>query len=208
MVMPQKRSSVRTGADRAHKRSTTTEAPTDLQDLIGPPLLLPGEDASQYSAFAEKIRDYIGPIDVIEEIQLVDYVALEWEIVRLRRAKANLIRSSTHAGLSELLKPFLQWTERTNLAEGWAKRDHAAVKEVRQLLAKAGLDEGAIVAQTMAVKLRELEIMENAIAKAEMRRNSALRDIAFHREAVLMRQSSRVLERTEFRRLEDAQETS
>ena len=182
-------------------------APSDLQDLIGPPVLLPGEDAAQYAALAKKLRDCVNPQDPIEEILLDDYVAITWEIWRWRRGKDNLIKSSMYQGLAELLAPLMPFNERAHLSKCFAARDRAAITEVKRHLAAMGLGEAAIVGHTMALHLRELEAMETAIARGEVRRAAAFRDIALHREALAfqVRQATRAVESAEFRELDHAE---
>jgi hypothetical protein len=62
------------------------------------------------------------------------------------------------------------------LAEGWAKRESSSVNEIRRILSKAGLGEGAIITQTLAVKMRDIEAFDQLITRAEARR--ALRRFA------------------------------
>jgi hypothetical protein len=71
--------------------------------LFGEPQLLEGEDAAAYEELLARIQAAVKPVDVIDEMFIVDVVALEWEVLRWRRLKLGLIR----ARVLERLKAFL-----------------------------------------------------------------------------------------------------
>jgi hypothetical protein len=126
---------------------------TDLQSLLGPPPLLEGEDVVAYNALKIRILSAVKPEDAIEEICVLDYLDLCWETARLRRLKAKLMRAAAYQGVEALLHP-LGYHE---LAQEWALGYPKAVKKVKQILGWAGLDEEAIAAQTLAVKIDAFE---------------------------------------------------
>jgi hypothetical protein len=59
-----------------------------------------------------------------------------------------------------------------------------AVAEVDAALAAAGLTIDAVMAQTLAVNIRQIESIDRMGAAAEARRNVALREIDRHRSAL------------------------
>ena len=61
--------------------------------LFGPPPLLEGEDAAAYEQLLARICVVVKPVDVIDEMFIVDVVSLEWEVLRWRRLKSSLIRA-------------------------------------------------------------------------------------------------------------------
>jgi hypothetical protein len=61
--------------------------------LFGSPQLLEGEDAAAYDELLGRAYAAVKPVDVIDEMFIADVVSLEWEILRWRRWKTNLIRS-------------------------------------------------------------------------------------------------------------------
>jgi hypothetical protein len=67
--------------------------------VFGPPLLLEGEDATGYGDLLGRICAAVKPVDIIDEIFVVDIVSLEWEVLRWRRLKWSLIRAR---GIREL----------------------------------------------------------------------------------------------------------
>src|SRR3954470_18854917 len=52
----------------------------------------------------------------------------------------------------------------------------------KALLAKTGLTMDAVMAQTLALKLDEIDEIDQMIASAEARRNAALRELRHHRK--------------------------
>src|ERR1700733_3351613 len=55
--------------------------------------LLPGEDAQAYHKLRARITEAVNPADLFEMIWADDIVNDEWELGRIRRAKAVLIES-------------------------------------------------------------------------------------------------------------------
>ena len=104
------------------ERSESTElgsAPPDRKDLaaapasasplaalFGEPLLLPGENRSDFDTFFQRARDEIAPGNLIEEIFLYDFVHLAWDNLRLRRQKTGLMIAGAHKGLAAVLRAF------------------------------------------------------------------------------------------------------
>ena len=184
----------------APAESPRAEPPTDLQSLFGPAPLLAGEDASAYEALKGQIRAAVAPNDVIEEIWVRDVLDLLWETMRLRRLKAKLMQAAAHEGLDKLLRPLTGMLEHQELSAAWARRDASSVKKVDALLQQAGLDQEAIAAQTLAVKLEAFERIDRMIMQAEARRNMILREIDRHRDVLArrLREASAMIEDAEF----------
>jgi hypothetical protein len=152
-------------------------------DLLGRPPVITGELASAFEELLDRARDILKSSDLIEEMWVHDVVNLEWENLRDRRLKAHLLLASQYAGLERVLTPIKGMAEAENLSLRWAKRDPVAVAEVDQHLASAGLTMDAVMAETFAARLREIDCMEHMIASREARRAGALRELARHREA-------------------------
>jgi hypothetical protein len=159
------------------------ETNDDLQKLFGPAPLLEGEDIVAYNCLRSHIRSAVAPKDVIEEIWVRDVIDLFWETIRLRRLKSKLIRAASPAGLKEVLRSLVGPLGDQKLVDGWATRDGASIKEVDRLLHLAQLDQEAITAQTLAVKLDTFERIDRLIMQSEARRNMVLREIDRHRDA-------------------------
>jgi hypothetical protein len=71
--------------------------------------------------------------------------------------------------------------------ERWAKREPSDVSYVETLLQQAGLDQEAIAAETLVLKLVIIERIERMITEKENRRNTMLREIDRHGDGVAQR---------------------
>jgi len=178
----------------------SASSPPDLRLLLGPPPLLDGKDACAYDALYGHIRTAVAPRDALEEIWARDVVDNLWEVLRLRRLKVRFMRASAHEGLAQLLRPLVSDSLDYGLADRWAGRERAAINKVDGLLKQAGLDQEAIAAQTLALKLDTIERIERMIMQAEGRRNRMLREIDRHRDVLAqrLREAATEIEDAEF----------
>jgi len=176
-------------------------------DFFGPPPLIAGEDPAAYAALRHRVADAVRPKDILEEIWLRDVVDLTWDVFRLRRLKAHLLRAAAHEGVRIVLAPLVRDKEyrgkgsgAEELSQRWARGDENAVEEVNDHLAAAGLTMDAVTAQTFAAKLDEVERIDRMIASAEARRNLVLREVERHREtlATTLRRATEEAEDAEF----------
>jgi hypothetical protein len=150
--------------------------------LLGPAPLFEGEDTAGYDELLARISGAVKPADIFEEIWVRDIVDLVWEAFRLRRLKANLMTATAHQGLEEILKPLVRYYEdRDKLAQAWAARKKEAVEQVDKFLASAGLTMDAVMAQTLSIKIYDIERIDRMIAAAELRRSAILREVERHR---------------------------
>jgi hypothetical protein len=166
------------------KHSTTPTSPPERAGrlaLFGPPPLLEGEDTAAYDEFLARISGAVKPADILEEIWVRDVVDLVWEAFRLRRLKANLMTAVAHKGLRDILETLIDWSDAKDLAQAWARREGGAIKQVHELLASAGLTMDAVMAQTLSLKLDDIDRIDRMIANAEGRRNAILREVDRHR---------------------------
>jgi hypothetical protein len=70
---------------------------------IAPAPLLPGEQEAEYATLAARIVAAAQPKDAIEDLLTRDVVDLSWEILRLRRFKAGLLRGAIGNGISVVM---------------------------------------------------------------------------------------------------------
>ena len=150
--------------------------------FFGPPPLIAGEDQAQYEAMRDQISAAVGPLDFLEEIWVTDVVSLVWETQRLRRLRAALLPAAAPEGVHHILKWLLDPFTGQKVAIEWASRKPRAVATVDAALAAAGLTIDAVMAQTLALNIDEVDRIDRMIAGAEARRNIALREIDRHRE--------------------------
>ena len=86
------------------------------------PVLLEGESRATYESLLARVTAAIGPKDIIEEFWVRDIADLEWEALRFRRLKAELLNASSGKGLKELIEPYIGPAEASKLAAGWYAR--------------------------------------------------------------------------------------
>jgi hypothetical protein len=121
--------------------SAVADRPSAVSDVldrvvtIAPAPLLPGEKQADYAEVALRIVRAAKPRDAIEEFLVRDVVDLTWEILRLRRVKAGILRASAGDGVDRVLAgvghPYL---ERDTLSHGWAAGDERARTKVEAIL--------------------------------------------------------------------------
>jgi hypothetical protein len=151
--------------------------------LLGPPPLIDGEDATNYDAILERISADVAPADFLEEIWVRNVADLVWDSIRLRRLKSQLLQAAAHEGLKRLLASIIDWMRADVLARKWALGDEEAMGEVKRLLGRAGLTFDAVMAQTLAARVNEVERIDRMIIVAEARRDAVLREIRSRRLA-------------------------
>jgi hypothetical protein len=169
---------------------------------IAPSPLLPGEKQADYADVAVRIVRAAKPRDAIEEFLVRDVVDLTWEILRLRRVKVGILKSSMGHGVKQILGEIGHpWDEKNQLSEAFAAGDAWARKKVDAILKKAGLTIDEVTAQTLESRLNSFERLDRMLASAEARRNNALREIDRHRDALGggVRRSIEEIEDAEFR---------
>jgi hypothetical protein len=171
----------------ANRTAQSTSPPNRGEEipLFGPPPLFEGDDAKAYDELLMRISSAVKPVDILEEIWVRDLVDLTWDVFRLRRLKANLMMANAYKGLREILAPLVGCSHAETLAEAWAARKSDVAEEVDKALATAGLSMDAVMAQTLSIKLEEVERIDRMIAISEARRNTTLREIDRHRETLV-----------------------
>jgi hypothetical protein len=167
--------------------------------VFGDPPLIPDEDRADYDELFGQISSAVEPADIFEQIWVRDIVDHEWEILRLRRLKANLLLATAHIGLRAVLEPlsFEGWLD---LVRQWAAREPSAIERVNRLLESAGLTQHAVMAETLRANLDDIVRYDLMTARAQALRNNMLREIELHRAM-----PAHTLRRT-VQQIEDAQQ--
>ena len=171
--------------------------------LPTPPLLIT-ELQGEFDRIHEAICHEIRPRGIIERMYVFDFTNLIWEIGRLRRCRANIIKLEFRSALFEILGKVLDHGEDVvefvadtrDRAREWFE-DLKAKKEILADLNQYELDEFAIDAVAIKKMAEELEHLDRLLVSLELRRDKALRNIAEYRRdlAKLLRDSSdRIIE--------------
>lgn len=160
-----------------------------LRILLGKYPVLEGENLSAYETLYDCILAAVKPENALDDILARDVVDLTWEVLRLRRLKVALMKAAAHEGIREILNATNGQVGLGNLdiVAGWARRQPREVQFVESQMKQAGLDQEAVVAQTLAAKLDTFERLDRMLMQAEARRNAALREIDRHRSALAER---------------------
>jgi hypothetical protein len=171
--------------------------------------LLPGEKEADYASLSKRIVGAAMPHDTIEELLIRDVIDLSWEILRLRRAKGGILKTSMNIGLERVLDAVdygrgKSYKYSEELSKMWMAGNKSARKEVEAALHKAQLSVDDVTAKTLESKPDSFERLDRMLASAEARRNNALREIDRHRSAfgAAVRQAINEAEDVEFRDVE------
>ena len=169
---------------------------------IAPAPLLPGEHEADYAEFARAIVKGAHPRDAIEDLLTRDVIDLSWEVLRLRRLKAGLLRAATSSTICQVMcRLGYEDEDAEELAAGWAAGTKAAQEKVAAELQKAQLTREDVMAETLEDKIDSFERFDRLLASSEARRNNALREIERHRATLgaAVRQAIDDVQDVEFR---------
>ncbi len=136
-------------------RNKVPMTPTTLasiKELLGKPPLLRDEDALEYEGLLSAVATALTPGDIVECILAKDFVDCTWEIRRAGRCEAAILNNSLPEALAAQVSLMKKLHDRNRLDPDPADRelayayhagDPAAVKEVKDLRAKHGLDDNS-----------------------------------------------------------------
>jgi len=153
-----------------------------MMDLLfpGPPPLIPGEDAKDYQQLLAAVTNEMKPVDFMETFWTRDIVDLQWDIIRFRRIKADLI-TCRHDRIDWSIQEFgVKPTTTRNLRGD--------------------------IANVVAADIDAVERIDHMVMTMEARRNAAYREAERHRIGLGERlcRAAKQVEDAEFRELNDA----
>ena len=148
------------------------------------PVLLKGEDAMALTKLKSQIEAAVKPTDALEEMWVADIIHLQWELQRLHNIKAQLIKANLYKGLEEMLQSTYAYESAADIASSWASGEAEAVERVERFLNARELTMEAVIAQTLAMHIDDIERIDRMIGSSELRRNNALREIKRHQESL------------------------
>jgi hypothetical protein len=162
--------------------------------LLPEPPLLTSESAEEFERLRDGLEQDIKPSGIIEQIYVADFAYMVWDIGRLRRAKALIIKLAFQASLKDVLTQILRDKARSidwqtesrhsdkarNIARRWCT-DQKIKKQVSDLLQEFGLDQFAIEAESIRASSATLEKLERMLSSLESRRDKALYRVADYR---------------------------
>jgi hypothetical protein len=138
----------------------------------------------------EKIREYIGPTNPIDEMYVDDAAHYTWQVMRYRRIETGIWNNALSTALVRVLNQ-IQFPPTVNGA--WTLKKYSAAEQsaydwlfdkgrVSALLEEAGLDESAIEAEAFRRVADDLEKARRMLMSAEDSRDKAFRRIAKSRK--------------------------
>jgi hypothetical protein len=145
--------------------------------LFGPPPLLPGENPADFDNLLAQLARDEKPTDTMEHAWVWDIAGFTWEILRYRRYVAGLYAVNRVRGLQIVLRPLHGDENLPELLDRWVQRDPDATEYVATLLRGAGLTMDDVMAQTLSVKISDIERIDGIVMRMEARRNSVFREI-------------------------------
>jgi hypothetical protein len=117
--------------------STVSDVP-DRVVGIAPSPLLPSEQEAEYATHVARLVALAQPRDAIEDLLTRDVIDLSWEVLRLRRLKAGLLRGAIGSGISVVMcRLGYEDGSAEERAANWAAGRKAAQKEVATALQNA-----------------------------------------------------------------------
>lgn len=195
------------------KRSGTKSADsTQLgPQYLGPYPVTLGENTKTFKELLADIVNFYKPNDPIEWIIIRDISDLQWQLQQLRRLVAGcldnakvdgverLLNALDHSSFAESVDAFDPEGEQENpdapglsfqrvtareLAVRYIKNDEWARAQVTEVLQKFDLSEEAFVAETMSMRIADIERMTRSAASHQASRDEAIRNLRIHRANV------------------------
>jgi len=148
--------------------------------LLGQLPLIRGEDGCAYNELCARIAAAVKPKDFIEEIWVRDVADLSWEVFRLRRIKAKVWTSNVAAAIRSTLRGVCGEAQAKKLSLQW---ETGAIGRIDQL-AVTGRTVESMTADVFLANSESFDRIDRMIAKAEARRNAALRELERRRSSM------------------------
>jgi hypothetical protein len=172
--------------------------------LPSSPVLL-SESADGLERVRETLNNEIKPRGVFEQLYLLDYAWLTFEVLRLRRCKIAILNTNFVPAVETVFRQLLLQSgykpgKASATAQDIAQRWFAN-KQVRKYgarwLRQYRLDVSAIEAEAFRKSAHEIELIDKLLASAESRRNKIIREIAAYRNGLaqqLEKSANRIIE--------------
>jgi hypothetical protein len=184
--------------------------------FIDMPVVLLGEDSTEYAQLRQQIEDYVRPLDIFEKMYVSDLAYYSWDSLRYRKAVTKLIDSSREAALARVIGRLLPWekpkqrefievllenpldfepsrpqpSQAQLLAEGYLSNDKAAVEKVDRLMKERGVSWDAVRAEAISMNLDEIDRLKRMILTADSFRSALLGELDRHRASPVRRFSA------------------
>ena len=154
----------------------------DLIDATPPRKLFPGEDRGAFEAFRLALLSELSPSTFYEEQMAENLIDVEWEAVRYRNLRVDLVtsegRDSCAKAIESSVGEFSLWPSEasTAMAAKLFGPDGAKQKAAVKALEAAGTNVDEIVARAYAKEIGTLSHIERHLADIEPRRRRLFDD--------------------------------
>jgi len=164
------------------KTTEPVRVPKDMEQLFDDPPLVGTEQRESYYAVFSILATAVKPTDAIQWIYFDDVVYLTWEIQRVRKIKAahiNFLLTKVAAARFYLNRADLERERQlaVKIVNGELK-----MEEVKPEPEPKPEDPATLLAKAYVLGQDDIEAFDKQIALFEARRNSALRELAWHCE--------------------------
>jgi hypothetical protein len=175
-----------------HRPDLSAIIPAGIAAILGPLPVL-GTERQACAQLLDGLLCEFDPQDVIEWLLVWHLVDTDLTILRLRRAKADILRITFKDALATVFVDLLPGSHRSLSLEGNENSAEAAHladlyfegpggrEKVTAELAKYGLDVQAIVAQAYVLRGKDLECLDRMLTTATARRTPTVHDLYEHR---------------------------
>lgn len=170
---------LRTDSPSSSPLINASEAPLALQTPIAARIITAGESAEEYGALVEAVTEFWQPQNVIEQLQMTDFIQAEWELRRLRR----LVAAAFVAGKPFAVSKLSGYSEK-RFCDSAFPSGVGDYKEELAKLAIRGLTCDALDGQTLLMHAAAFESFDRRSAVLEHRRDSAWEKVERRRSAM------------------------
>jgi hypothetical protein len=139
------------------------------------PALLWSESLKNYEALLDELKRDLQPRGTIMRLLVEDYAKLTWEIARYERANVALLNSASPHALRNVLRPIFFGPAHLEKGDGPARdlaeeaiRSSQDATRALNLLGEVGLDETAVEAEALRLRLPDIGGIQRLIATQKL----------------------------------------
>ena len=151
-----------------------------IDDILGEPALLEGEDRKRYLGLCATVEAEIQPKNIFDRIEVRELTDKIWEELRYKRSSAALIDSAYVEALATLLTPVdkirVIMKSAHQAAVKFYSNDSKAKKKVAAVMAEHGITDAKIQAKAMQIISGTLQLFDRMITHRQNARRSLRKD--------------------------------
>lgn len=171
---------------KTSKNQSISPLKRKLDAVLGKPQLLLGDDENQFAQLEALIAEELNPQDILETLWCRDVIERSFEILRLRRWKAQFIELRELGAVKVLLhqsSQLIRYPEKIDdLVTGWGAGNQEAINRIYSILKNTDREHSHIEAQAVGANLETLAAIESLLLANEVRRDAIIKEIDRHRD--------------------------